>query len=100
MSSHQTTTPLFTSKQPRPLYTNIAFTAEATLRQTTFLNWKGTALGQGTIGGLTVLARDEAGLIERIELYHRPLSIVLVFAKELERSLGKTLSARLFARLD
>jgi hypothetical protein len=79
------------------VYEEIAFTAEATVAQTTYLHWKGSALGHKTIEGLTVLARDNAGLIERIELYHRPLSIVLAFARELEKRLGDTSTARLFA---
>jgi len=80
------------------IYESIAFTKEATVRQTTFLEWKGHALGQKTVEGLTVLARDEAGQIERIELYHRPLSIVVAFSEELERRLGDTLGTKLFAR--
>jgi hypothetical protein len=40
----------------------------------------------------------QRGLIERIELYHRPLAIVLSFANELEHTLGDTLGAKLFAR--
>jgi hypothetical protein len=79
------------------VYEEFAFTAEATVAQTTYLHWKGTALGHKTLEGLTVLARDSVGLIERIELYHRPLSIALAFARELERRLGDTSTARLFA---
>jgi hypothetical protein len=69
------------------MYASIAFTVEANVGQATFLHWKGVALGDKTIEGLTVLSRDAAGLIERIELYHRPLSIVLAFASELRRRL-------------
>jgi hypothetical protein len=47
------------------IYDSIAFTAEANIRQTTFLEWNGNALSQRTIEGLTVLAHDDAGLIER-----------------------------------
>lgn len=79
------------------MYEDIAFTAEANVGQRTFLEWKGTALGHRTIEGITVLARDTAGLIERIELYHRPLSIVLAFARELEHRLGEKRGAGLFA---
>ena len=59
---------------------------------------KGSALGHKTIEGITVIARDEAGQIERIELYHRPLSIVVAFSEKLERRLGDTLGTKLFAR--
>jgi hypothetical protein len=81
------------------IYEDIAFTKETAVRQTTFLEWKGTALGHTTIEGITVLVRDEAGQIERIELYHRPLSIVVAFSDELQRRLGDTLGAQLFCTL-
>ena len=80
------------------IYETIAFTAETSLGQRTFLEWKGTALGGKAIEGITLLAHDASGLIERIELYHRPLAIVLAFAGELEQKLGETLGAQLFAR--
>jgi 4-carboxymuconolactone decarboxylase len=70
------------------MYESIAFTAETSVGQTTFLEWSGHALGGLAIEGFTVIAHDSAGLIERVELYHRPLSIVVAFARELERRLG------------
>jgi hypothetical protein len=82
------------------IYEDIAFTNEANVGPYTFLEWKGQALGHKTVEGLTVLARDAAGLIERVELYHRPLSIVLAFARELEHKLGGTLGAQLFTNPD
>ena len=80
------------------IYETIAFTTEARLGDRTFLEWKGSALGGKAIEGITILGHDEPGLIERIELYHRPLAIVLAFASELEHRLGETLGAKLFAR--
>jgi hypothetical protein len=79
------------------IYEHIAFTSEAILSHTTLLGWQGLAFGQQAIAGRTLLIRGDAGLIERIELYHRPLSMVLAFAHELERRLGETLGAHLFA---
>src|SRR5271170_5552155 len=79
------------------IYETVAFTAEASLAQRTFLEWRGSALGGKTIEGFTMIAHDAAGLIERIELYHRPLAIVLAFANELECRLGETLGVKLFA---
>ena len=79
------------------IYETIAFTAEERVDGRTFLEWKGRALGGKAIEGVTIITHDAAGLIERIELYHRPLSIVLAFARELERRLGDTSTARLFA---
>ena len=80
------------------IYETIAFTAEAMLGQRTFLEWKGSGLGGKAIEGITIIAYDALGLIERVELYHRPLAIVLAFASELEHTLGETLGAKLFAR--
>jgi hypothetical protein len=84
-------------KASASIYETIAFTAEASVAQRTFLEWKGSALGGKTIEGITVIDHDAAGLIERIELYHRPLSIVLAFANELERRVGEMLGVKLFA---
>ena len=80
------------------IYESIAFTSETSLGDKTLLEWKGTALGGKAIEGATIIAHDASGLIQRIELYHRPLAIVLAFAGELERALGDTLGAKLFAR--
>jgi len=85
-------------KASAAIYETIAFTAEARLGNRTFLEWKGSALGGRAIEGITIIAHDAPGLIERIELYHRPLAIVLAFASELEHRLGETLGAKLFAR--
>jgi hypothetical protein len=85
-------------KASASIYETIAFTTEERLGRRTFLEWKGRALGGRVIEGVTIIAHDAPGLIERIELYHRPFAIVLAFAGELERRLGETLGARLFAR--
>ncbi len=85
-------------KASAAIYQTIAFTTEASVGHRTVLEWKGSALGGKTIEGITIIAHDASGLIERIELYHRPLTIVLAFAGELEHTLGETLGAKLFAR--
>jgi hypothetical protein len=77
-------------KTSASMYETIDFTAEASAAQKTFLEWKGSALAGKTIEGITVIACDATGLIERIELYHRPLAIVLEFANELARRLAET----------
>ena len=85
-------------KASAAIYDSLAFTSEARAGHRTFLEWKGSALGGKAIEGITILAHDATGLIERIELYHRPLAIVLAFANELEHTLGDTVGAKLFAR--
>jgi len=84
-------------KTAASIYETIAFSTEASVAQRTFLEWKGTALGGKTIEGFTVIAHDAAGLIERIELYHRPLAIVVAFAAELERKLVESMGDNLLA---
>jgi hypothetical protein len=76
-------------KTSASMYETIDFTTESSAARRTFLEWKGTALAGKNIEGITVIARDAAGLIERIELYHRPLAIVLEFANELARRLAE-----------
>jgi hypothetical protein len=39
------------------------------------------------VGGTTILTRDATGLIESIQLYHRPLQVVLEFSRELAQRL-------------
>lgn len=80
------------------IYETFAFTSEARLGRKTLLEWKGTALGGKAVEGITIITHDASGLIERVQLYHRPLAIVLAFAGELERRLGETLGSNLFAR--
>lgn len=84
-------------KAAASIYETIAFTRETSVVQRTFLEWKGSALGGKTIEGFTVIAHDAAGLIERLELYHRPLAIVVAFAAELERKLVESVGVNLFA---
>ena len=85
-------------KTSAAIYETIAFTTETSLGNRTLLEWKGSALVGKAIEGITIIAHDARGLIERIELYHRPLAIVLAFASELEHKLGEALGAKLFAR--
>jgi hypothetical protein len=85
-------------KASAAIYETIAFTTEARVGHRTLLEWKGTALGGKAVEGITIISHDAAGLIERVELYHRPLAIVLAFASELEHTLGETLGAKLFSR--
>jgi hypothetical protein len=68
------------------MFESFAFTAETSLPRMTMLQWRGSVLGR-TIEGLTLLVHDDAELIERVELYHRPLASLVAFADELARKL-------------
>jgi len=71
------------------MYDSLSFTTETVDGRKTFLEWEGSVFGKD-VGGTNILTRDEAGLIESIHLYHRPLQMVLEFSKELgQRLKGK-----------
>jgi hypothetical protein len=61
------------------------------------MEWQGEAFGS-PIAGTTIVTRNEAGLIESIRLYHRPLSAVLRFSAELAKRLGGSVDAAMFAK--
>jgi predicted SnoaL-like aldol condensation-catalyzing enzyme len=71
------------------MYDSLAFTNETVDGGKTFLEWEGKAFGKD-IAGTTIITRNEVGLIQSINLYHRPLPALLRFAEELaKRSRGK-----------
>jgi len=45
---------------------------------------------------LTILTRDEDGLIKQVEIFHRPLQVVARFSKELGKRVAGKLDASLF----
>jgi hypothetical protein len=77
------------------MYDIIAFTHETKDGSKTFLEWEGKVFGED-VAGTTILTRDEAGLIESVQLYHRPLHIVVRFSAELRRRLQGRLDSALF----
>jgi hypothetical protein len=77
------------------MYDTIAFTHETKDGSKTFLEWEGKVFGED-VPGTTILTRDEAGLIESVQLYHRPLHIVVRFSAELRRRLQGRLDSALF----
>jgi hypothetical protein len=64
------------------MYDSLAFTTETVDGNKTYLEWEGKAFGRD-VGGTTILTRDNAGRIERIRLYHRPLQVLVQFSAEL-----------------
>ena len=58
------------------------------------VQWEGKAFGK-EVGGTTILTRNEAGLIQTIQLYHRPLQMVMEFSVELGRRLKGKADANL-----
>ena len=68
------------------MYESIEFTHETTSGMKTYLEWQGKAFGNN-VGGITILTRNNEGLIEHIQLYHRPLQVVVEFSRELAKRL-------------
>ena len=61
------------------MYDSIAFTHETRDGSKTCLEWEGRVFGKD-VAGTTILTRNDAGLIESVQLYHRPLHIVVRFS--------------------
>ena len=78
------------------MYDTLAFTHETVDGQKTYLEWEGIAFGK-PVGGCTILTHNEVGLIQRVQIYHRPLPMVLQFSAELKKRLKGKLSPSLFA---
>jgi hypothetical protein len=81
------------------MYDTLDFTHETVDGPKTCLEWEGKAFGK-SVGGSTILTRDAAGLIQSIQIYHRPLAMVLQFSAELENRLKGKVSPSLFATRD
>jgi len=62
------------------MYDSLTFTNETVDGAKTYLEWEGKAFGTD-VGGTTIVTRDEAGLLGKIRLYHRPLQIVQLFSR-------------------
>ena len=77
------------------MYDTIAFTHETKGGSKTCLEWEGKVFGED-VGGTTILTRDDAQLIESVQLYHRPLHILIRFSAELGRRLQGKLDVALF----
>jgi len=69
------------------MYDSLTFTSETVDGVKTYL--------EDVVGGATIVTRNEAGLIERIRLYYRPLRGVQQFSAEL----GKRLKGKVDANI-
>jgi hypothetical protein len=77
------------------MYDRLAFIHETKDSSKICLEWEGRVFGED-VAGTTILTRNDAGLIESVQLYHRPLHIVVRFSSELGRRLQGKLDAALF----
>ena len=81
------------------MYDTLVFTNETVDGPKTYLEWEGKAFGK-SVGGSTILTRNPAGLIQSVQIYHRPLPMVLQFSAKLENRLKGKVSATLFVTRD
>ena len=81
------------------MYDTLVFTQETVDGPRTYLEWEGKAFGK-SVGDSTILTRNASGLIENIQIYHRPLPMVLQFSAALENRLRGQVSPSLFATSD
>jgi pimeloyl-ACP methyl ester carboxylesterase len=65
------------------IYEQLEFVHEAKDGRLTFLEWRARTHSGVSLEGVTVLERDDAGLISRVAIHHRPLDGVLAFSAEL-----------------
>jgi hypothetical protein len=77
------------------MYDSLKFTSETVDGARTYLEWEGKFLGKD-IGGATIVTRNEAGMIESVRLYHRPLLAVQQLSVELAKHLKGKVDPSLF----
>jgi hypothetical protein len=68
------------------MYDTIGFVHETSAGSRTCLEWQGVFKGSA-VAGVTVLCRNDQGLIETIRLLHSPYEQVVAFSAELARRL-------------
>ena len=73
------------------IYEAIAFTHQAENGARTYLEWQAKAFGSESFAGVTVLTKDEKGLIVHAAVHHRPLAALLRFSAELRERLRGTI---------
>jgi hypothetical protein len=79
----------------RTMYDAINFTHETRSGSRTCLEWQGKFQGND-IAGTTILAFDDNGAIESIQLYHRPYAQVIAYSAELGRRLKGKIDPSIF----
>ena len=78
------------------MYDTLVFMHETVDGPKTYLEWEGKASGK-TVGGSTILTHNAAGQIQNIQIYPRPLPMVLQFSADLKNRLKCKLPPSLFA---
>lgn len=80
----------FVMGEASQVYERLDFVHQAQSGPVTFLEWRAETFSGVSLEGVTVLERDDAGLIARVAIHHRPLDTALAFSAELrERTMAR-----------
>lgn len=80
----------FVMGEASQIYERLDFVHQAQSGRITFLEWHAETFSGVSLEGVTLLERDEAGLIARVAIHHRPLDAALAFSAELrERTVAQ-----------
>lgn len=77
------------------MYEHFVFTAETVDGAKTYLEWEAVHAGK-PVAGITILTRNESGLINNIKLFQSPFSVVREFSSGLKKRLEATLDQDFF----
>ena len=69
------------------IYESLTFTHEASAGTRTYMEWEVSAFDGVVMKGVTILTKDERGLIIHAAVHHRPLAAALRFSAELRERL-------------
>jgi NADPH:quinone reductase-like Zn-dependent oxidoreductase len=82
------------------IYESLQFTHEASNGPRTYLEWQASALGGLDLRGVTVLTKNDTGLITHAAIHHRPLDAALRFSAELRKRLSGAIDPSYFYQGD
>ena len=78
------------------LYECLVFTEQAAEGQRQYLEWTARAFNGVRLDGVTVIIRNERGMIARVAIHHRPLQGALLFSQRLGEQLRDVIDASHF----
>jgi hypothetical protein len=70
------------------MYERLGFTHEIGTRERLYLEWEGVFSGK-PVAGVTIILRDDRGMITSVRLHHRPFDQVVAFAETISQHLGR-----------
>jgi pimeloyl-ACP methyl ester carboxylesterase len=71
------------------IYEFLEFTDQASEGSTQYLQWKVAAFGGVPMKGVTIIQRDNSGLIAQVAIHHRPLAAAMKFSATLGEILAQ-----------